>query len=222
QIAQFREIFATFDADNDGTITQDELKVVMHRLGQTTTEDELREMIRKVNTNKNGRIDFDEFLRLMSNRFQNLSEGDEMEAAFHVFDRDGNGSISIEELELVLQSLDPNLTEQEIKKMMEEADLNGDGVISMDEFKKNNTSNTTGQQTQKDSSETTFTIQPHPATTNDPKDLQRNKEPGGGLQTSSSLFHGPGPVIPDHQMQQNIGEPLSREELHARAAELNK
>ncbi|KAG5720450.1 hypothetical protein E4T56_gene7114 [Termitomyces sp. T112] len=135
QIAEFREIFALFDKDDDGTITQEELGIVMRKLGQTPTDNDLRELIREVDTNNNGTIDFDEFLALMSHKFS-VGDIDEVEAAFNVFDRDRNGFISTEELELVLQSLNIKLTERELKRMMEEADLNGDGVISLDEFKK--------------------------------------------------------------------------------------
>lgn len=77
----------------------------MDKLGQKTTDEELRKMMNGVDLDKNGMIDFDEFLRLMSNRFHNVNEVDEVEAAFNVFDRDGNGFISIEELALVLRSL---------------------------------------------------------------------------------------------------------------------
>ncbi|KAG6890046.1 hypothetical protein C0995_012503 [Termitomyces sp. Mi166 len=77
--------------------------------------------------------------------------------------------------------------------------------------------NTTSQPSQtKSESEATFTIQPHPATTNNPED-HRGKD---GF--FAHLAQGPGPVIPDTQMQGKIGEPLSKEELRVRAAELNK
>ncbi|PAV17710.1 hypothetical protein PNOK_0619600 [Pyrrhoderma noxium] len=78
--------------------------------------------------------------------------------------------------------------------------------------------------------EQTFGILPHPAKTNDPADLQPQPESGGGLagaKDSATLVHAtaPGPVIPDEAILKNIealGVPTSREELKARAAELNK
>ena len=44
-ISEFREAFAMFDKDGDGTIDITELGTVMRSLGQTPTEDELTEMI---------------------------------------------------------------------------------------------------------------------------------------------------------------------------------
>ncbi|KAG6864661.1 hypothetical protein C0991_007997 [Blastosporella zonata] len=81
---------------------------------------------------------------------------------------------------------------------------------------------TTGQTNPE--SEAVFSIQPHPATTNDPQDLQRKREPGGGLQTSDPMaaHHAHGPFIPTQDMQKNLEKPLSKNELQARAAELNK
>jgi len=74
--------------------------------------------------------------------------------------------------------------------------------------------------------EPTFSIQPHPAKTNDPADLNPNPapQPGGGLQSSQAYqaHHATGPFIPDQQMMASLEQPKTREELHARQAELNK
>ncbi|KAK7436693.1 hypothetical protein VKT23_018948 [Stygiomarasmius scandens] len=67
--------------------------------------------------------------------------------------------------------------------------------------------------------EPTFSIQPHPAKSNDPADLQPSG-PGSGLRNNDAMaaHHAHGPQIPNNQLEQ----PLSREELRARQAELNK
>lgn len=53
----------------------------------------------------------------------------EMRMAFEVFDRDGSGTISSDELRLVMKQLGENLTDQEINEMLQEADKDGDGMI---------------------------------------------------------------------------------------------
>ncbi|EIM83747.1 uncharacterized protein STEHIDRAFT_123361 [Stereum hirsutum FP-91666 SS1] len=65
-------------------------------------------------------------------------------------------------------------------------------------------------------------IQPHPAKTNDPSDLA--PQPGGGLTSKPELqaHHARDPHVPSPQVAANVEEPKSREELRARAAELNK
>jgi Ca2+-binding EF-hand superfamily protein len=51
-----------------------------------------------------------------------------------VFDRDGDGLISEEELRLTMNNLGEPLTEDEVKSMIAEADLDGDGKINFQEF----------------------------------------------------------------------------------------
>ena len=48
QVAEFKEAFALFDKDGDGTITTKELGTVMRSLGQNPTEAELQDMINEV------------------------------------------------------------------------------------------------------------------------------------------------------------------------------
>ncbi len=45
QVSEFKEAFALFDKDGDGTITTRELGTVMRSLGQNPTEAELQDMI---------------------------------------------------------------------------------------------------------------------------------------------------------------------------------
>lgn len=54
---------------------------------------------------------------------------------FRVFDVDGNGLIDREELRKVMSSLNESLSEEELDAMIKEADINGDGQISFEEFK---------------------------------------------------------------------------------------
>jgi calmodulin len=47
-ISDFKEAFDMFDKDGDGTITTKELDTVMRSLGQNPTENEVKEMVKKV------------------------------------------------------------------------------------------------------------------------------------------------------------------------------
>ena len=53
-----------------------------------------------------------------------------------MFDKDGNGKISQQELKLVMKNLGENLTDEEINEMIREADDNGDGEVDYEEFVK--------------------------------------------------------------------------------------
>ena len=83
---------------SQGTITTKELGTVMRSLGQNPTEAELREMIAEVDADKNGTIDFPEFLSLMARKMKDSDSEEELREAFKVFDKDGNGFISAAEV----------------------------------------------------------------------------------------------------------------------------
>ncbi|RDB26625.1 Calmodulin [Hypsizygus marmoreus] len=134
QIASFKDAFSLFDRDNDGTITTFELGTVMRKLGQDPTDAELQSMINEVDVDRNGTIDFKEFLNMMARSLQDMDGDTEMALAFQVFDKDRSGKISAAELKQVMLSLGEPLTDREIEAMMQEADVNGDGEISLQEF----------------------------------------------------------------------------------------
>lgn len=97
-------------------------------------------MMEKADANGDGLIDFDEFKEIsLSWGLDGGGEEEEgMREAFAVFDGDGDGKITAEELSLVLRSL--GLREGEMREacrdMIEKVDGDGDGMIDYEEFKK--------------------------------------------------------------------------------------
>lgn len=55
-----------FDHNSDGSISREELRTAMTQYGHTFTLDECEEMFKEADTNRDGRIDFEEFVRMMS------------------------------------------------------------------------------------------------------------------------------------------------------------
>ena len=134
KIMEFKAAFELFDKDRNGKITSKELGTVMRGLGQNPTEEELKQMIREVDLDGNGTIDFKEFLCLMVKKMKDTDTEEELLEAFKVFDRDGNGLISGNELQHVMTSLGENISQDEVEEMIKEADLDGDGYINYEEF----------------------------------------------------------------------------------------
>jgi calmodulin len=119
-----------------GSISKQELKGVMKKLGQNPTDDDIEAMIKSVDDNGDGEIDFDEFLVLMSAKKKNNNDPDkELKDAFKVFDADGSGTISRSELKKLMKSLGQKLSDAELDAMMDEVDTDKSGEIDFDEFK---------------------------------------------------------------------------------------
>jgi centrin-2/centrin-1 len=57
-----------FDTDGSGTIDIKELKVAMRALGFEPKKEEIKKMMQDVDKSGNGRIDFNEFLELMTEK----------------------------------------------------------------------------------------------------------------------------------------------------------
>ena len=55
---------------------------------------------------------------------------EELLEAFRVFDQDGDGFISAEELRFLMCNLGEKLTQEEVNEMIAEADQDGDGQVN--------------------------------------------------------------------------------------------
>ncbi|WOK93774.1 hypothetical protein Cni_G02475 [Canna indica] len=71
---ELREAFEVFDGNRDGTITAEELAMVLTSLGlkQGARLEDCRDMIRKVDTDGDGKVNFDEFKKMMKMKGRKL------------------------------------------------------------------------------------------------------------------------------------------------------
>ena len=136
QISEFKEAFALFDKDGDGTITMTELRTVMQSLGQNPTDQELLDLIKEVDNDGNAEIDFEEFLVLMANNMKDIDEEMEITQGFNKFDANGDGLITIEDLKQTMESLGERLSEDQLLDIMHEISPNRDGIINFSAFAK--------------------------------------------------------------------------------------
>lgn len=137
QIAELREIFRSFDRNNDGSLTQLELGSLLRSLGLKPSPEQLETLIQKTDKNSNGLIEFSEFITLVAPDLlpaKSPYTDDQLRQLFRLFDRDGNGFITAAELAHSMAKLGHALTAEELTGMIKEADLDGDGMINFEEF----------------------------------------------------------------------------------------
>lgn len=89
-------------------------------------------MFAQVDADGNGEIDYSEFVVATMNE-KSLLSNNKLHTAFKMFDKDGGGSISTDELKQVL-SFGQTLDEAVVAQIIAQVDANGDGEISYEEF----------------------------------------------------------------------------------------
>mmetsp|Transcript_23159 Transcript_23159/g.65079 ORF Transcript_23159/g.65079 Transcript_23159/m.65079 type:complete len:150 (-) Transcript_23159:111-560(-) len=136
QIAEFRETFKIFDEDGDNMLSERELGTLLNALGTHPTQADLQTMLAEMECEEQGNIDFTDFLSLMAKKMKDSDAEEELIEAFKVFDRDGDGFISANELRNSMTNLGERLSHDEVSDMIKEADQDGDGQINYDEFVK--------------------------------------------------------------------------------------
>lgn len=87
---------------------------------------------------KDGSLDFEDFAKLMrptlSDPHRSTSKQQEVKEAFDAFDKDGDGFINVTELQAMMEKLGDKLSLAEAQQLIEEVDLDKDGVVNFYEF----------------------------------------------------------------------------------------
>eukprot|EP00293_Proteomonas_sulcata_P014763 CAMPEP_0184288178 /NCGR_PEP_ID=MMETSP1049-20130417/674_1 /TAXON_ID=77928 /ORGANISM="Proteomonas sulcata, Strain CCMP704" /LENGTH=702 /DNA_ID=CAMNT_0026594413 /DNA_START=43 /DNA_END=2147 /DNA_ORIENTATION=- len=134
EIQDLEEIFNMFDEDGGGEITLDELSRMMEGLGRKVEEDKLRAMMADVDEDGTGSIDLEEFLMIMAKDKANEDPLEEARKIFNMFDKDGGGTIDAQELGAALRAMGQVVNDDDVAKMLQDADDDGTGEIDFEEF----------------------------------------------------------------------------------------
>ncbi|EAR92076.3 calmodulin-domain kinase (macronuclear) [Tetrahymena thermophila SB210] len=147
---QLTNLFNQIDKDQDGKISHEEMAQALKSVYNTykdnegveqtsqeqLSDDEISEIINHIDFNQNGEIEYTEFL-VAAMRKYTLQNEEFLYKVFDIFDKDGDGFISLQEVKDKLQN---NLQEFEFdsevwNQIIKEVDEDGDKEISFDEFK---------------------------------------------------------------------------------------
>uniref|UniRef100_A0A1I8IIP7 Calmodulin n=1 Tax=Macrostomum lignano TaxID=282301 RepID=A0A1I8IIP7_9PLAT len=119
QMIEYFEAFQRYDHDGSGTIDIAELSDIMTSMGLHVREDDLDVLIRQVDEDRSGNLDFLEFLNLMVRHINKPVTKDEIRSAF---------------FSTILTTRGDRMTLEEANEMIAAADINGDGMINYEEF----------------------------------------------------------------------------------------
>lgn len=125
--------FQMFDKDGVGRVSASNLGSMMKSLGKNPTADELQDMINDADLDGNKMLDFDEFLGMMNKKGD---EDDELRHVFAIFDKNGDGYLSHDEVKDAMFKLGEEFTDKEIEDLIIAADLDQDGEVNYREFKR--------------------------------------------------------------------------------------
>jgi calcium-dependent protein kinase len=134
ELNHMAEQFKEFDKDGSGALSPDELKIALREVqGVDYNEQEIADLIKKIDIDGDGEINYSEFLMASLNQNALLSS-ERLEQAFRMFDVDGNGEISIQELQSLL-SLAKQIDEKVVMKALREIDGKTKKSIKFSEFR---------------------------------------------------------------------------------------
>jgi len=134
QIKKLREVFMALDSNSDGLLTVNEMKEGMKKAGLKDIPPDMQQIMEDVDSDGSGVIDYTEFLAATLDQKAYIQE-DICWVAFSVFDRNGDGKISKQEIANVLSDGDvQNVAAKEMAEIMKDIDKNGDGEIDFEEF----------------------------------------------------------------------------------------
>ncbi|KAF9163353.1 hypothetical protein DFQ26_002673 [Actinomortierella ambigua] len=125
----FKEGFSLFDRKGAGKIDTANLGDLLRALGQNPTQAQVRELVEQAGAST---LDFDQFLKILlrADGFKPAGTQQEFINGFKVFDKDGNGLISVAELRYVLTNLGEKLSEEEVDELMKGIQVDNNGKIN--------------------------------------------------------------------------------------------
>ncbi|KAL2065256.1 hypothetical protein VTL71DRAFT_2925 [Oculimacula yallundae] len=149
EIAILKHEFDQYDSDKGGNITVEEFGRVMKASGQNPSAEELAQIIKEVDLDGDGTINFDEFIAMMTGRSRAPpievsapekevgieKEGDseaDLKAAWAPFDSSFKSSITGSQFRQLMAGLGENVTDKEVDELMNSVD--GEDKISYREF----------------------------------------------------------------------------------------
>ncbi|GAV71703.1 EF_hand_3 domain-containing protein/EF_hand_5 domain-containing protein [Cephalotus follicularis] len=118
--SDFRPAFEALDADRDGKISRDDLRMFYAGFssGTDSSDDIISTMISVADSNKDGFVQYHEFEQVLGYERNSSSAAGVMEDVFRVMDRDGDGKLSHQDLKSYMMWAGFSASEEDIRVMI--------------------------------------------------------------------------------------------------------
>ena len=135
-IKQLQEIFNKY-AGEKGALDEESLQLLIkEKLEQYIQKKQLIALMKKIDTDGSGEIEFDEFIEFMRNlNKENELDEDALKEVFKIFDRDEKGYLTPESVYHIFLALGEKIKLEDIINILKENDIDGDGNLNFEDFK---------------------------------------------------------------------------------------
>jgi len=135
-IKQLQEIFNKY-AGEKGALDEQSLQLLIkEKLEQYIQKKQLIALMKKIDTDGSGEIEFDEFIEFMRNlNKENELDEDALKEVFKIFDRDEKGYLTPESVYHIFLALGEKIKLEDIINILKENDIDGDGNLNFEDFK---------------------------------------------------------------------------------------
>lgn len=139
---KYSQAFKRFDRNGDGKMSGEELAAYFMSIGDPLPRQGAQEVIANFDSDGDGLLEFDDFVRMMEPEGGGETDGD-LRRVFEIFKADeGSGGITAQGLQQALARLgEKEPSYEECASMIRAFDLDGNGVVDFHEFQRMMASN---------------------------------------------------------------------------------
>ena len=129
EVDEIKQAFDLFDTNGTGKIDPKELKAAMQSLGFDSKNPTIYQLIADLDTpdaERNGGISFDDFVDAVNDKLGDKESKEGIRRIFDLFIDDPNAdTITLSSLKKISKELGENMSDEELKDMLERASKNG-------------------------------------------------------------------------------------------------
>jgi len=138
EIKCLKTCFDLFDSKKQEFLSADDLDEILRAMGFRPSKEELMDILAEIDEDGSGEIEFGEFCQLCAKFLVEDPDIEtmkrELKDAFRIYDKAGEGFITMDTLRGLISELLAPLTDDELDGIIEELDEDGSGTMDFDEF----------------------------------------------------------------------------------------